>query len=104
MAKNWQELRTIDDFLGSSVELVEKYNKNMDVKAKENLASALLSLTFSDHFQEWSEQFPILDRIEAYASDLEWSNSLDVDDDWGKLIEYIEELSLQVKAGPEQPS
>jgi len=63
---------------------------------KENLAAHILSLTFTDHFKQWEKKYPVLIEVQALASDLEWSNAFDVDDDWEKLIKYINHLDYQL--------
>ncbi len=68
----------------------------MPLKDKESLASELLSFSFGDAFKEWRDAYPLVDEIEALASDLSWSNAIDVDDDWEKLIKYINDLDHEV--------
>jgi|GEM_PF-4741218 len=96
--KYWQELKTIDDFIASCKEVAIDYDENLSKKDKEHLASVILALTFTDRFTGWCEKYPLIERIEAYASDLEWSNSSDVDEDWEKLLRYIEQLDREVNS------
>lgn len=92
------KLKTINDALKYCQDVVQRYDVEMDPKKKEDLAAELLGFSFGDYFSKWREDYPIVDEIEAFASDLEWSNSLDVDEDWEKLIGYIDELARQVAA------
>lgn len=100
MTKSWQELETIHDFIDSCKEDAAKYAVTLSKQERENVAAAILSLTFSDHFDEWYEKYPIIDEIQALASDLEWSNSSNIDEDWRKLLGYIDELERQVRLSP----
>jgi len=90
------KLKTINDALKYCQEVVRLYDAEMAPKEKEDLASRLLSFSFGDHFSEWQKDYPIVDKIEALASDLEWSNAIIVDDDWEKVIRYIDDLAKQV--------
>ena len=92
----WQDLNTINDFLAEAKQIASAFKIEMTNHEKESVASQILSLTFSDHFQEWSEKYPIAMNIEALSSDLEWSNAVDIDEDWEKLISFIDQLEQQV--------
>lgn len=96
MKKHWSEVGSIGEAVECFKHLIEDYREDLSKKEKENLASAILSLTFCDDFQAWSDKFPVLERIEAFASDLEWSNSLDVDEDWEKFKGYIDQLEREL--------
>ena len=96
MTKQWQELQTVNDFIESCKEDIDRYKVELGKKDKENLAGAILSFTFSDHFYEWAEQYPVINDIEALASDLEWSNSSDVDEDWGRLRGQVVQLEQEI--------
>lgn len=94
--KSWNELKSAVDALEYCKAVFAPYKDQMSKEEKEKIASILLAFSFSDHFQEWSGKYPVFERIEAYASDLEWSNSVDIEGDWEKLKSYIEELDRQL--------
>jgi polyhydroxyalkanoate synthesis regulator phasin len=96
--ETWHDLRTIEDALTYCKERVISYNSNLTKDEKERLASTILPFSFSDYYHEWEHKFPIVDRIEELASDLEWSNAFDIDEDWQKLKAAIDELDRQVHA------
>lgn len=50
MTKSWHELQTVNDFIESCEEDTGKYKVSLRKKDKENLAAAILSLTFTNHF------------------------------------------------------
>ena len=91
------KLKTINDALKYCQDVVQRYDIEMTPKEKESLASELLGFYASDYFAQWREDYPIVDAIEALASDLSWSNAINIDDDWEKLLAYINELARQVK-------
>lgn len=90
------KLRTINDALKYCRQVVRLYDAEMTPKEKENLASELLGFSFGDYFSEWRKDYPVVDEIQALASDLEWSNAIDIDEDWEKLIKYIDDLALEI--------
>ncbi len=101
MIKQWQDLQTVQDALLYCKERAARYRTDMKSKDKEQVASAISAFSFSDYFDEWAKEYPIVDDIEMLASDLEWSNSSDVDEDWEKLQASILQLEREVnqKAG-----
>lgn len=92
------KMKTIEEALDYCKSYIVKYNEGMSKVEKEHLASCILSFSFGDHFQEWYTQHPVVDEIQNLASDLEWSNSSDIDEDWEKLLGYIEQLDREVHA------
>jgi hypothetical protein len=92
------KLKTINDALEYCQEAVRRYDVEMKPKEKEDLASELLGFSSGDYFSEWRKNYPVVDEIQALSADLSWSNAIDIDDDWEKLINYIEELERQVKS------
>lgn len=92
-------LKTIQDALSYCKGQIALYREDMTPKEKEDLASDIFSFYFSDHFEDWYGQHPVVERIEAYASNLEWSNSSDIDEDWEKLKGFIEQLDREVNHG-----
>ena len=97
MTDIWK-LKTIEEALAYCKEKAALYREDMTKEEKEHVASVILSFSFGDYFEKWEEEFPIVDEIEALASDLEWSNAINIDDDWEKLQAAIEELDRQVHA------
>jgi hypothetical protein len=90
------KLKTINDALAYCREVVQHYDAEMPPKEKESLASELLGFSFGDCFSKWREDYPIVDEIQALASDLSWSNAIDIDQDWEKLVSSIDDLAQQV--------
>lgn len=90
------KLRTIDDALRYCQNVVRSYSVEMSPKDKEGLAAQILGFSAGDYFAVWRKDYPIIDEIQATAADLSWSNAIDVDEDWKKLIKCINELARQV--------
>jgi hypothetical protein len=90
------KLKTVEEALAYCQERVAAYREDMSKKEKEHVASTILSFSFGDYFEEWEKEYPIVIEIETLASDLEWSNAFNIDEDWEKLKAAIEELDRQV--------
>lgn len=90
------KLKTINEALKYCQEVIQRYDVEMAPKDKEDLASELLGFSFGDYYAQWREDYPIVDEVQALAADLSWSNSLDIDEDWEKLIRYIDDLAREV--------
>jgi len=98
MNKSWHDIITIEDALEYCKERIALYSDGLKKEEKEHIASTILPFSFSDYFEEWEKEYPIVDEVEELASDLEWSNAFDIDEDWRKLKAAIEELDRQVHA------
>jgi hypothetical protein len=97
MTNIWK-MRTIQEALNYCKGYVVLYHEDMSKKEKEDLASYILSFSFGDYFEGWAKEYPVVNEIENLASNLEWSNAFDVDEDWRKLKVRIDELDQQVNS------
>ena len=95
MKKHWSEVN-LEEVLQYYKEIAAKYHEDLSPKEKEELAHDIAWFTFSDDFNKWSQDYPILIDIETFADNLSWSNVGDVDDDWEKLKGYINQLELEL--------
>lgn len=89
--------RTVDDALAYCKDVISSYSRDLKIGQKEEVASRLLSFSFGNHFADWRQEYPVVNEIQALASDLEWSNSSDLDEDWQKLKSYILQLEYEIK-------
>ncbi|MGD8373576.1 MAG: hypothetical protein PVI21_01830 [Candidatus Woesebacteria bacterium] len=75
---------------------IAQYNKNLSTRQKEQLAWHLTACDSVDGWEKWCVEYPTLEDAYCLASDLSWSNSLEIDRDWQELIKYINLFDKQV--------
>lgn len=98
MNKHWNEI-SLEEAAAYYKNCIGNYTDDLSLKAKENIAHKIVWYTLGDNFNAWAQTYPILLEIQAYANDLSWSNSSDTDEDWERLLGYIEQLDQEVNHG-----
>jgi hypothetical protein len=94
--QSWHDLKNMQDVVDFCKRVSSAYHKDLSENEKERIASPMACISACDDFDDWQAEYPILDDLDALASDLEWSNAFDVDEDWGKLKAVIAELDQEV--------
>ncbi|MGD8374029.1 MAG: hypothetical protein PVI21_04185 [Candidatus Woesebacteria bacterium] len=100
MPKNFNDLVTPADAIAYCKKLIIHYNEYLPKKDKEQLATNIAAIIISDHYSDMVKTYPLFDRIDELGNDLEWSNAIDVDEDWQKLIDVIDQLDKQINGQP----
>lgn len=96
MPKNFNDLTTPTDAIIYCKKLIAYYNQHLSKKDKEQIATNIAAIITSKHYKDMVEAYPLFDKIDTLANDLEWSNALDIDEDWEKLIDTINSLDQQI--------
>ncbi|MGD8374284.1 MAG: hypothetical protein PVI21_05530 [Candidatus Woesebacteria bacterium] len=76
-----------------------KYSPAMDDKEKEVIAYWMVDRIMRQGLAgKFEKELPIITDIEACVCDLEWSNAIDIDEDWEKLIAAVDEFEQQLNS------
>jgi hypothetical protein len=71
----------------------------MDDKEKEVIAYWMVDRIMRQGLAgKFEKELPIITDIEACVCDLEWSNAIDIDEDWEKLIAAVDEFEQQLNS------